>query len=142
MIRTCSQCKTKNRIPSAYLAATGKCGNCKQPLPAQSTPIEVDAATFDDIVAKAKVPVLVDFWAEWCGPCKMTAPEFANAAQALAGKAVLLKVNTEQQQSLAARFAVRSIPNFKLFKGGEVKWDQAGALNAGQIQQLVAQFTD
>lgn len=141
MIRTCPHCHTKNRIPSRYLAATGKCGQCKQSLPPQSTPIEVDAATFDDIVSNARVPVLVDFWAEWCGPCKMTAPEFAKAAQALAGKAVLLKVNTETQQQLAARFGIRSIPNFKLFVEGEVKFDQAGALSAPQIQQLVNQFT-
>lgn len=140
MIRICSHCQSKNRIPSRYLAATGKCGSCKQPLPPQSTPIEVGAAQFDDIISNARVPVLVDFWAEWCGPCKMVAPEFSKAAQVLAGKAILLKVNTEQQQPLAARFAVRSIPNFKLFVGGEVKWDQAGALSAAQIQQLVSQY--
>lgn len=140
MIRTCSHCNTKNRIPARYLAATGKCGQCKTPLPPQSTPIDVDAASFDDIINSAKVPVLVDFWAEWCGPCKMAAPEFAKAAQALAGKALLLKVNTESEQQLAARFGIRSIPNFKLFVDGDVKFDQAGALSAAQIQQLVGQF--
>lgn len=141
MIRVCPHCQSKNRVPARFLASKGKCGSCKQPLPPLNSPIEVDAASFDDIVANATVPVLVDFWAEWCGPCKMTAPEFAKAAQGLAGNAVLLKVNTEQQQALAARYAVRSIPNFKLFVGGELKWDQAGALNAPQIQQLVAQYS-
>ena len=100
--------------------------------------VHVTDGSFESDVLNAGQPVLIDFWAEWCGPCKMTAPEFAKAAQALAGRALLLKVNTETQQQLAARFAVRSIPNFKLFVNGEVVWDQAGALSAAQIQQLVA----
>ena len=140
MIRTCSQCQTKNRIPTRYLAATGKCGQCKNPLPPLAAPLDVNAATFNEIHHQVPVPVLVDFWAQWCGRCKMAAPEFANAAVQLAGKAVLLKVNTESETQLAAQFGVRSIPNLKLFIGGEVKWDQAGALSSGQIVQLVEQF--
>lgn len=141
MIRTCSNCQTKNRIPARYLAATGKCGQCRQPLPPLSVPIDVDSASFQDIIANATVPVLVDFWAEWCGPCKMTAPEFAKAASALSGKALLLKVNTETQQQLAAQYAVRSIPNFKLFVDGNMVWEQAGALSAVQIQQLIGGYS-
>ena len=102
--------------------------------------INVTDADFEAQVINADGPVLVDYWAPWCGPCKMTAPEFSKAAQALAGKAVLVKVNTESQPQLAARFGIRSIPNFKLFVGGEVKFDQAGALSAAQIEQLVNRF--
>ena len=110
MIRTCSYCKTKNRIPAKYLSAAGKCGSCKQTLSPQSTPIDVDTNSFNEIVQNAAVPILVDFWAEWCGPCKMTAPEFAKAAQLLAGRALLLKVNTKTQPQLAAEYGIRSIP--------------------------------
>ena len=138
MIRTCPHCQTRNRVPARFLAASGKCGDCKKPLPPQSAPIEVDEAAFKDIVGNAPVPVLVDFWAEWCGPCKMVAPEFAKAAQALAGRALLLKVNTETQPGLAAQYGIRSIPSFKLFLNGKLVQEQAGAMSAHQIQQLVA----
>ncbi len=140
MIRICPHCQTQNRIPAAYLASTGKCGRCKQLLAPLAEPLDVSSAEFDALVRDARVPVMVDFWAEWCGPCKMTAPEYAKAAKALAGKAVLLKVNTETEPQLAARFQVRSIPNFKIFVGGDRKLDQAGALSAVQIQQLVSRF--
>lgn len=137
MIRTCPHCQAKNRIPPGFLASEGKCGRCRQALPPQAEPIDVDGPMFDEILRKATVPVLVDFWAPWCGPCKMVAPEFAKAAKALAGKALLLKVNTETQQQLAARFGIRSIPSFKMFVHGEKVLDQSGALSSGQIIQLV-----
>jgi thioredoxin 2 len=134
VIRKCSHCGRSNRIPAAHLADTGRCGACKSPLPPMDEPIAADAALFDEIVREAGVPVLVDFWADWCGPCHMAAPEVARAAKEMAGKAVVLKVDTERVPELAARYNVRGIPNFAIFSNGELVRQQAGVADAEQLK--------
>ena len=135
MIRSCSSCGTKNRVPAARLADAGRCGACKAPLPPVSEPIEADEALFDEIVSEARVPVLVDFWAAWCGPCRMTAPEVQELAREMAGKALVLKVNTEDQPSLAARYRIQSIPNFIVFREGRPVFQQAGAVPRSEMRR-------
>jgi len=135
MIRICKACGRKNRAPANHLADSGRCGACKAPLPPVDEPLEVDTEQFDDIVQNASVPVLVDFWAEWCAPCHMAAPEVARTAADMAGQAVVIKVNTDRHPELSARFNVRGIPNFAIFYQGRPVIQQAGVVNHQQLEE-------
>jgi thioredoxin 2 len=128
----CPHCGAINRIPGDRSPAAAQCGTCKSKLFA-GAPQAVDAASFERHVGKGDVPVLVDVWAPWCGPCRGMAPQFEKAAQMLEPDVRLLKLNSDEQPAISARYDIRSIPTMLLFKGGKLAARTSGAMDAGRI---------
>ncbi len=135
----CPHCNTTNRIPNEKIANKPICGKCKKPL-FFAKPLELNASNFAAHITKNDIPVVVDFWAEWCGPCKMMAPMFAQATAQLEPRVRMAKLNTEQEQNIAAQFNIRSIPTLIIFKQGKEIARQSGAMDSQSLIQWVNQY--
>src|SRR5438552_11250110 len=134
----CPSCGQRNRLAFSRLTAVNRCGKCQTSLGPPAEPIEVpDAAVFDAAIAGSQIPVVVDFWAPWCGPCRMVAPELEKVAARQAGKFLILKVNTDAIPELGERFKVRSIPTMAVFGGGREIGRTSGSRPAADIESFV-----
>ena len=140
MVVTCGACGQKNRVLFGRLGDTIRCGRCKSDLSATGTPLEVAAsADFDRLVSQSSIPVVVDYWAPWCGPCRMVAPELAKVAARAQGKFLVIKVNTDALSDLGERFNIRSIPTMAVFANGREVRRTSGARPAADIESFIAQ---
>jgi thioredoxin 2 len=137
ILMPCPACGTRNRVP---YGADANCGQCQTRLPAPAEPIEASSATaFDALVGRSRIPIVVDFWAPWCGPCRTVAPEIARVAAAHRGEWLVVKVNTEALPELAGRFSIQSIPTMAVFEGGRERTRTMGARPASDIETFVHQ---
>ena len=142
VVLACADCGQKNRIPYARLGETGTCGRCRGDLSAPGVPLDVGSeAQWKSLAAASPLPVVVDFWAPWCGPCRMVAPELEKVAAANAGRWLVVKINTEALPDLGARFGIRSIPTMAVFAGGREVARSSGARPAAAIEAWVRQNT-
>ena len=138
MIIHCPHCNKANRVPAEKLNQTPVCGVCKQEL--LSLPINATASNFSELVTQSTMPVIVDFWAPWCGPCKMFGPTFQASAIAYANQVLFVKVNTEAEQMLGSQWNIRSIPTLAGFKNGKEVHRISGALPPAQLEQFIQQL--
>ena len=142
IIVTCPSCSQKNRLAYERLADTVRCAKCKNELTAPAAPVEMPtSADFDRLIANASIPVVVDYWAPWCGPCRMVAPELEKVAARNAGKWLVVKVNTDVLSDLGERFGIRSIPTLAVFSGGREVTRTAGARPAADLERFITEAT-
>ena len=141
VLTTCASCGSTNRLAFRTLDRQARCGKCQAALPPPPVPVEAGGAAFDAMLAASPIPIVVDFWAPWCGPCRTMAPEFEKVARRLAGAALVVKVNTDAEPALGERFRIRSIPTIAVFRDGHEVTRVSGARPAADIERLVADAT-
>ena len=138
VIVPCVSCGQRNRLAFERLGQPVRCAACKHDIAPPGTPLEIaSSADFDRLIARASIPVVVDYWAPWCGPCRMVAPELQKVAARQAGKVLVVKVNTDQLTDLGQRFGIRSIPTLAIFAGGREVSRTTGARPAAEIESLI-----
>lgn len=135
----CPNCKSVNNVPKKESYLKANCGKCKHSL-LDTKPVELTNDSFDEIIVNSEIPIIVDFWAPWCGPCKMMGPNFEKSAKNFPLKALFAKVNTENEQNLGARFGIRSIPTILVFKNSKEVHRVSGALDENSINSLAKKF--
>ena len=139
IVVSCASCAKKNRLAYERLGDAVRCGQCKQSLAAPGVPIELhSSADFDRLVARSALPVVVDYWAPWCGPCRMVTPELQKVAARQVGRLIVVKVNTDELSDLGQRFGIRSIPTLAVFAGGKEVARETGARPAAEIEAFIA----
>lgn len=142
IVIVCPHCGQKNRLTFDRLGSPFRCGKCKQEISGTAAPLEIQTtADFDRLIAESAIPIVVDYWAPWCGPCRMVAPELAKVAARAQGKFLIVKVNTDALSDLGERFGIRSIPTMAVFAGGREVTRTSGARPAADIEAFVAQAT-
>jgi len=136
MLIVCPHCQTTNRVPAERSASDPVCAKCKNAL-LDGHPVELTDANFERVTSRTELPIVVDFWAAWCGPCQMMAPHFKQAAERFKGRVIFAKVDSDNNPRAAARFGIRSLPTLVMLRGGEEVTRQAGAMQTAQIAAWV-----